>query len=133
MEHDQVWVKVNAEVDRGMAGIVSALSSLQGLRTLQSCQCSSTGESYVHFWYGSWEQVSELVFGRIVPALEKSGISSTGGVEVFNGSLPTGRIGFSAAALEKATAVVESVVATVSDCARSSVSAHGTECRAQAY
>ena len=130
--HEQVWVKVNAEVDKGMARIVAALSSIDGLRTLQSCEHSQDGESYLHFWYGSWEQTADLVFGKIVPALESAGISATGAVEVFNGSSPTGRIGFSAAALEKATAAIEALVPTVSGCDRSSVSARDTEYRAQA-
>lgn len=130
--HEQVWVKVNAEVDKGMARIVAALSSLDGLRTLQSCEHSQDNESYVHFWYGSWEQTADLVFGKIVPALESAGVPATGAVEVFNGSFPTGRIGFSATALEKATAAIEALVPTVSSCDRSSASVRDTEYRAQA-
>jgi hypothetical protein len=133
LQHQQIWVKVNAEVDKGMARIVSALSSLGGLRTLQSCECSPSGESYVFFWYGSWEQASRLVFEKIVPVLESAGISATGAVEIFNGSLPTARIGFSAAVLEKATAAIETLVATSSDCGHSSACSHDTECKVQAY
>ena len=131
--HEQVWVKVNAEVDRGMARIVAALSSIDGLQTLQSCERSPEGEAYVHFWYGQWEQTSRLVFQKIIPKLEAAGISATGSVEVFNGSLPTARIGFSAAALEKATAAIEALVATVSDCDHNFACSRDTEYRAQAY
>jgi hypothetical protein len=67
-----------------MARIVSELNAVDGLRTLQSCECSPSGESYIHFWYGSWEQASRLVFGQIVPALEAAGVSTTrrgGGIQ----------------------------------------------------
>lgn len=130
--HEQVWVKVNAEVDKGMAPIVSALSCLEGLQTLQSCQCSQAGEAYVHFWYGPWEQASRLVFEKIIPALESVGIAAVGAVEVFNGSLPTARIGFNAAALGEATAAIEAAVVNGSNCAHSSVSVRDKEYKAQA-
>jgi hypothetical protein len=131
--HEQTWVKVNAEVDVGMARAVSALSSIDGLQTLQSCECNQQDEAYIHFWYGPWEQISRFVFEYMIPALQNAGISATGSVEVFNGSLPTARIGFSAAALEKATAAIEALLPTASGCVRSSGCSHDTECRARAY
>lgn len=121
-DHEQVWVKVNAEVDKGMARIVSALSSIEGLQTLQSCEGSGLPEAYVYFWYGSWEKVSRLIFADLLPALQSAGIDAIGAVEIFNGSLPTGKIGFSAAALAKATAAIESFVSTSLGYARSSES-----------
>jgi hypothetical protein len=130
--HEQVFVKVNAPVDKGMARIVEALSSIEGLQTLQSCECSQSEESYIHFWYGSWEQASRLVFEKIIPALESIGVSAVGSVEIFNGSAPTARIGFSAAALEKATAAIELLVSTLSDCGHSSACSRDTECKARA-
>jgi hypothetical protein len=34
--HEQVWIKVNAPVDAGVAEIVSVLNGVDGLETLQS-------------------------------------------------------------------------------------------------
>jgi len=116
-----------------MARLVLALSSLDGLQTLQSCECNKQGEAYIHFWYGSWERTSNLVFAEIIPALESAGVSATGSVEVFNGSLPTARIGFNATALEKATAAIETLVATASGYAHSSGYSHDREYKEQAY
>jgi hypothetical protein len=131
--HEQVWVKVNAPVDKGMARIVSALNSVDGLQTLQSCQGSAAGEAYIYFSYGSWDKTARLVFEGIVPALESSGTNTTGVVEVFNGSLPIAKISFDAAVLEKATAAIESFISTSSGCVHNSASAHDREYRAQVY
>ena len=130
--HEQVWVKVNTEVDCGMAKIVTALTSIEGLRTLQSCEGRPGSEAYIYFWYGTWEQTSRLVFDGLIPELEKGGISATGAVEVFNGSLPTAKIGFDSAALIKATAVIECYVSTLLSCAHNSLSLRDTEYKVQA-
>jgi hypothetical protein len=129
--HPQVWVKVNAQVDHGMARIVSALNSLHGLQTVQSCEGSP--EAYVYFWYGSWQQVSDLVFSGLLPALQAADIDATGAVEIFNKSLPTAKIAFNAAVLDKATAAIESFVSTLSDYAHNSASPRDTGYKAQVY
>jgi hypothetical protein len=41
--HRQVWVKVNAPVDEGVAELVDALSTFPGLSTVASCQGHSGG------------------------------------------------------------------------------------------
>lgn len=129
--HEQTWVKVNTKVDKGMARIVAALSLFDGLQTLQSCERNASEEAYVFFWHGSWQQTASLVFDGLLPTLEQSGVDATGAVEVFNGSLPTAKIAFNAAALEKATAAIEAF-ATSSNCARNSLSVRDKEYRAQA-
>lgn len=69
--HTQIWVKVNAPVDEGVADIVCALNQVEGLATLQSCQGESgQAEGYVYFFCGDWKRVSELVFKRIGPKLK---------------------------------------------------------------
>ena len=116
-----------------MARIVTALTSIEGLRTLQSCEGNVGSEAYIYFWYGAWEQTSRLVFDGLIPVLEKAGINATGAVEVFNGSLPTAKISFDAAALIEATAAIECYLSTLSSCVRNSVSVRDTEYKAQAY
>jgi hypothetical protein len=70
--HEQVWVKVNAPVDSGVAEIVSILNSVEGLQTLQSCQGDPGGrEGYVYFFFGNWQSVCRFIFERIGPAVKQ--------------------------------------------------------------
>jgi hypothetical protein len=127
--HQQSWVKVNTRVDCNMVRIVSALSSISGLETLQSCEGDDRGEAYVHFWYGpSWERACGIVFGGLLTALQVAGVPATAAVEIFNGSLPTARIAFDARALEQATLAVEKFT-TESGLPRNSASVRDTEYR----
>jgi hypothetical protein len=50
--HKQVVVKVNALVDKGIADLVSVLSSFDGVFTYESCQSSILG-AYICLHYGS--------------------------------------------------------------------------------
>jgi hypothetical protein len=69
-QHHEVPVKVNAWVDEGIADLVSALSELDGLLTLESCQGDiGEREAFVIFQYGDWKQCGHLLFGRILPAM----------------------------------------------------------------
>jgi hypothetical protein len=70
--HPQVWVKVNAPVDAGVAEIVAVLNTVDGLETLQSCQ-GDPGESdgYVYFACGDWKRVSQFVFEEVGPGLKQ--------------------------------------------------------------
>jgi len=47
--HEQVWVKVNAPVDCGAAGIVEALSAFTGLETAAAA-ASRIVVSYFYFF-----------------------------------------------------------------------------------
>jgi hypothetical protein len=70
--HPQVWVKVNAPVDAGVAEIVSMLNSVEGLETLQSCQGDpGEREGYVYFGMGDWKTASEFAFERVGPTLKR--------------------------------------------------------------
>lgn len=78
-EHREVPVKVNAWVDEGIADLVSALSQLDGLVTLESCQ-GDAGEydAFVVFRYGDWRQCGDFLFGRILPQMSsdlRAGVS----------------------------------------------------------
>lgn len=71
--HSQVLVKVNASVDKGIAGLVSALNRFPCLRTIESCE--GQGEwSWVCFTCGTeengrWAELAEFVLGFLGPRL----------------------------------------------------------------
>lgn len=67
-EHREVPVKVNAWVDEGVADLVSALSEIEGLVTLESCQ-GSPGDAFVYFRLGNWQQSGEFLFDRLLTVL----------------------------------------------------------------
>jgi hypothetical protein len=68
--HRTVPVKVNAWVDEGIADLVSALSEIDGLITLESSQGDvGDGDAFVIFQYGDWRQCGELLFDHILPRL----------------------------------------------------------------
>jgi hypothetical protein len=69
--HEQVWVKVNAPVDAGVAEIVAVLNTVDGLETLQSCQ-GDAGErnGCVYFSCGDSREMCEFVFQKIGPILK---------------------------------------------------------------
>jgi hypothetical protein len=69
-DHRKVFVKVNAWVDEGIADLVSALSEIEGLITLESCQGDTgTRDAFVSFRYGDWQKCGELLFGRVLPRM----------------------------------------------------------------
>src|SRR5208282_3991030 len=54
--HTQTWAKVNAPVDTGVCGLVSALSMFPSLETIESCECSVGECAWICFRYGAyWE------------------------------------------------------------------------------
>jgi hypothetical protein len=67
--HKEVSVKVNALADEGVAELVSALSEIDGLVTLESCQGGEGQDAFVHFRLGGWKESGQLLFERILPAL----------------------------------------------------------------
>ena len=52
--HRQTSIKVNAQVDEGVAELVSALSEISALETLESCQGGEDRPAFVIFRFGSW-------------------------------------------------------------------------------
>lgn len=60
--HNQVIIKVNAFVDEGIAPLVLALNSIDGVITFDSCERGVSGEAYVYFTYGrSWRDLGKLL------------------------------------------------------------------------
>lgn len=110
--HDQVWVKVNAPIDSKIAPLVSILSQVEGLETIESCEGDSGKDSpaYVYFWYGDWQTISEFSFDIIAQAIsevEDTAIS----VELFNKSEPRAKLSIRAAALPRLISVLTEVLA----------------------
>ena len=106
--HKQVWVKVNAPVDAGVAEIVSVLNRVDGLETLQSCQGDAGGRSgYVYFACGDWRNVCELVFQKIGPTLKnKVDEDAMLTVEATSADFPMAKLSFKA----EATGIVVSAL-----------------------
>lgn len=71
--HEQVWVKVNAQVDKGIAPLIEALSELPQVRTIESCE-GNGGSAWVAFDAGEteWEPLARIVLERIGPPLASS-------------------------------------------------------------
>ena len=68
-QHQEVPVKVNAWVDAGIADLVSALSEIDGLVTLESRQGDAARRNaFVMFRFGSWRDCGELLFERMMMA-----------------------------------------------------------------
>ena len=68
--HREIMVKVNAPVDEGIAPLVAALSSIDGLVTMESCQGDPPErDAFVVFRLGSWRECGEFLFGRLLPTL----------------------------------------------------------------
>jgi hypothetical protein len=109
--HGQTLVKVNAEVDAGIAAAVSTLNEIEGLQTVESCQgVPGIKSAYVYFWFGDWERISRFVFAELAPELAHLGGDCRVAVEVFNGSRPTGKIEFSAEAADIVASALKKVV-----------------------
>jgi hypothetical protein len=59
MPHEQTVVKVNAQVDRGIASLVEALNEFPDVMTAESCEGDAEHEAFVGFYVndGEWKQV----------------------------------------------------------------------------
>jgi hypothetical protein len=100
--HEQVWVKVNAPVDAGVAEVVSVLNTVEGLETLQSCQGDAGGRpGYVYFACGNWQKMCEFVFRKIGPVLKtKVDEDATLVVEATSADSPMAKLSFKAEATD---------------------------------
>ena len=76
-KHLQRWIKVNAPVDEGVAGIISALSEFEALETVESCQGNAERGAWVCFRYGNywdhgWTELADFFLGYLAPGLVQS-------------------------------------------------------------
>ena len=94
MSHKEIWVKVNAPVDEGIAPIVTLLSEVEGLETLESCQGDSVDEApaFVFFRFKDWETICRFAFEVVSPALARLDADTSVSVDVFNRGEPMGKI-----------------------------------------
>ena len=70
--HNQVWIKVNAPVDEGVADLVAALNCFHSIQSFESCQGADprTDYSTVHFKCGSDQEDHTARFVcKLAPAL----------------------------------------------------------------
>jgi hypothetical protein len=72
--HSQTWVKVNVPVDRGIQGLVTALSLFPSLETVESCEGNGNDGAWVCFRYGAywehpWRDLADFVLGYLAPRL----------------------------------------------------------------
>jgi hypothetical protein len=110
--HEQVWIKVNAPVDRGIAQIVSILNRLDGLRTLDSCEgIPSQTPAHIYFNYGDWRKIGALMFERIGPALwGRLGSDAVVSLEIFNASEPMGKLSFDKEATNMVASLLDQLI-----------------------
>jgi len=60
--HKQTIIKVNTQVDEGIARLVEILNGISGVITLDSCQRGAAGDAYVFFTFGTdWKDLAELL------------------------------------------------------------------------
>jgi hypothetical protein len=106
--HEQVWVKVNAPVDAGVAEVVAVLNTVAGLETLQSCQGDAgKRDGYVYFSCGDWQKMCQLVFQKIGPTLKnKVDEDAKLTVEATSADAPMAKLSFKA----EATGIVVSAL-----------------------
>lgn len=110
--HPQVWVKVNAPVDAGVAEVVSVLNSVEGLLTLSSCQ-GEAGErdAYVYFLIGDWQTLCQFVFERVGPSLkQKFGESVQAIVEAEDADRPIAKLTFRAEVIEPLASALKDIL-----------------------
>lgn len=70
--HRETQVKVNAFVDEGIAELVEALSAIDGLVTVESCQGDVEAEAaaFVLFRMADWQRLGEFLFEALHPAMQ---------------------------------------------------------------
>lgn len=110
--HRDVFVKVNAPVDEGIAEVVRLLSRIPGLETIESCQGDPQQRrrpAFVLFRLGGWAELSQFL-GLISPQLVDPHETVSVSIEAFNGGRPIGRIAFRSEATPRVEGVLRRAV-----------------------
>ena len=110
--HEQVWVKVNASVDVGVAEIVSALSSVDEIETLQSCQGDPDGRwGYVYFSIGDWHKLCSFEFEKLAPRIrEVLEDDATIEIQATTADRPMAKLNFRAEAAKAVASALKDVL-----------------------
>ncbi len=110
-KHKEVAVKVNALVDEGIAELVAALSEIDGLATLESCQGEpGEADAFVLFRHSNWRQSGAMLFEELMPALGdvmRNHVSLR--LEAFENGGAMGSILVDPAAVDELTDIVRSL------------------------
>ena len=78
MPHEQTMVKVNAQVDRGIAPLVEALNRFPEVQTVSSCEGGDGREAYVAFAVGdNWQTIGEFIERLSMALGEDESLSDT--------------------------------------------------------
>lgn len=72
--HEQIFIKVNTECDKGVAPLVIALNKIENLITIDSCQEGVYGEAYVFFTYGVGWQETGVLIDTLAACLREQGV-----------------------------------------------------------
>ena len=111
-QHRQVWVKVNAQVDEGIAEIIALLNTIPHLQTIDSCQGAENARAFIYFYLNGWKSVGHFLFEVLEPNLRP--ITGTEvSVEMFNGSDPMGKICFRAESEKEVCSALKTALATL--------------------
>ncbi len=104
---EEGWVKRNVQVDEGIAELVTALNTVEGLETIESCQGWPGGNwAAVYFYYGDWKKIRRFLFDEISPALKNIEHKSVT-AELRGRSDPMGTIAMAAEILPDVTAALK--------------------------
>ena len=111
--HRERCIKVNAFVDEGIVPLVSALSEIDGLVTLESCEGDHGGQAaFVIFRMTNWRVSGEFLFDRLLPSLPPDLRAITDiRLQAFDVDTATASISVEAIAVNALAALVRSVSA----------------------
>jgi hypothetical protein len=126
-EHREVPVKVNAWVDEGIADLVAALSEVDGLVTLESCQGNpGTNDAFVYFRLGNWRQSGEFLFEKLLTVLPPDLLAVTSlRLSAYDTDIPLASITIEPCAVPALTQCVRDVSASIRPRALMARDAHG--------
>lgn len=114
--HKQVGVKVNTDVDAGVADLVGVLNSFPALRTIESCEDIGGGAAWVCFHYVDktgahpWSGLANFILGHFGPGLmEKIGDRAEISIYVTTTGLPQAELTVKPGAMPAAVKAIRSL------------------------
>lgn len=109
-KHIQKCIKTNAFVDIGIAEIISVLSTVPNLITIESCE-GKQGWGFVTFWYGDWQNLCRFLFKKLAPSLNKElGEDISINATLYGHDIPQGEIKFRIEAKDKFASILKRII-----------------------